>query len=376
MSCHENSSEHHQVIPRRLAGLQHDVPLSPLTTLGVGGRARYFLRVSEVSALRAAVEWCNEGSIPLLVLGGGSNLLIADEGFDGLVVNIAISGLAFENAPDGNIRLRAGAGENWDLLVAACVEQDLGGVECLSGIPGLVGATPIQNVGAYGQEVSETIVAVETLDRQTGRVRLFNNEECEFAYRDSVFKRDPTARYIVTAVHYSIQPGGTPALRYPDLQRYFEEADLANPTLQQVREGVIAIRARKGMVLDEDDPDTRSAGSFFTNPLVGTEELDEVLSRIAEKLGEDTAARAPRFPAGENRWKLSSAWLIENAGYGKGHVHGNVGISSKHTLALINRGGGTAAEVRSLAAEIQQRVESLFGVRIEPEPRFVMPVGE
>ena len=316
--------------------LRRNVVLAPYTTLGIGGPAKFFVEATSVDQVREAVE----SKEPLFVLAGGSNVLIADEGFDGLVLHIKLRGI---EAKDGVIT--AAAGERWDDVVALAVSKGWAGIECLSGIPGSAGATPIQNVGAYGQEVSETIVRVEVLERSTRRLMSLTNAQCQFGYRSSRFKN--RSEFVVLSVTYQLRPGGEPTLRYPELQQ-FAGRDLAG-----IREGVIGVRRKKGMVLDRNDPDTRSDGSFFMNPIV-------------EKVPGDM----PHFPAAGG-YKLSAAWLIEHAGFQKGFVHGNVGLSSKHTLAIINRGGATAREVLELVRMIQDRVREKFGVPLHPEPIFV-----
>jgi UDP-N-acetylmuramate dehydrogenase len=332
-----------------LAGMQRNVALGPLTTLRIGGPAKFFSKARSVDEVRQALEWAMSNGQPLLVLGGGSNVLIADEGFDGLVLHLDLRGI--KAGQDGLVQVAAT--EPWDKVVAMAVGRNWAGVECLSGIPGSTGATPIQNVGAYGQDVSETIVAVEVFDRSSGRVTSLSNSECQFEYRTSIFKKAAKDRYVVLSVTFQLRPGDAPSLRYPELQQAVAEG----ASLQQVREAVIAIRRRKGMVIDPTDPDTRSDGSFFMNPIVSREKL--------AALGD-----LPHFPAGENI-KLSAAWLIEHAGFHKGFVHGNAGISSKHTLAIINRGGATAREVLELVRMIQDGVREKFGVELQPEPNFI-----
>jgi len=325
--------------------MRRDVPLAPLTTLGIGGPARFFVEARNASdVVEATVQ-----DQPLLILAGGSNVLIADEGFPGLVVHLQLRGVSVEG--DGIIK--AAAGEPWDSVVAMAVAKRWAGIECLSGIPGSVGATPIQNVGAYGQDVSETIVSVEVFDRSTRRIATLSNADCEFGYRTSAFKNSAKDRYVVLSVTFQLEPGGAPALRYPELQKVAGNAS----NLQQVRDAVIAIRRKKGMVIDPADPDTRSDGSFFMNPIVSK----DVAARLPEM---------PRFPSGGDV-KLSAAWLIEHAGFHKGFVHGNVGLSSKHTLAIINRGGGRAREVVELVRMIQAAVREKFGVELHPEPNFI-----
>lgn len=353
-----------------LPGLQENVPLGPRTTLGLGGRARYFIEVSEVESLSRAHEWAESRGVPILLLAGGSNMVVSDEGFDGLVIEMQLRGVEVLSQ-NGSVRVRVGAGEVWDEFVRTAVEKGWAGVECLSGIPGSVGATPIQNVGAYGQEVAETIREVEVWDRAEKRVIVFTAEECGFAYRMSRFKGTDAGRYVVLAVTFELTPGGSPALRYPELQRKVAEiVGHDEPGLDVVREVVLAIRRGKGMVVDSSDPDSRSAGSFFMNPVVSLQEAEDVRGRAREAgvLREDE--EMPAFPSGDGKVKLSAAWLIERSGFRKGETHGGVGISGKHTLALVNR-GGTSTELLALVRRIQSRVRERFGVEIHPEPNLI-----
>lgn len=310
--------------------------------------------------VREGLAWAREHGQNVFILGGGSNLLIADAGFDGLVIQVDVRGITVESE-DEFAMVKVGAGEPWDPFVAKAVANRWAGIECLSGIPGSTGATPIQNVGAYGQEVSETIARVEALDRTTDRVVWFTNWDCRFGYRSSLFKNYERERYIVLSVTFRLRIGGSASIKYPELQKYVAERGIAADDLQGVRGAVIAIRKRKGMVIDANDPDTRSDGSFFMNPIVTADEY----ARFAQ-----LAPDAPHFGSGEGI-KLSAAWLIEHAGFHKGFVHGKVGLSSKHTLAVINRGGGTAAEVLELVRMIQQGVRDKFGIEIHPEPNFI-----
>ena len=350
----------------RPRGLRERVPLAPLTTIGIGGPARWFVEAATADEVEQALAWAADERLPTFVLGGGSNLLIADEGFAGLVLRVGLR--CVEEERDGDVvTLRAAAGEAWDPLVERAVAAGLGGFECLSGIPGFAGATPIQNVGAYGQDVAETIVAVEALSRDSGARRTFSAAECGFAYRDSVFKREERDRWVILGVTFRLRRGAEPALRYAELARHFE-AEGSAVDLARVREAVLGLRRRKGMVLDPADADTKSDGSFFTNPVVPAAALEGVLERIAAR--GVAPESVPRYPASEGA-KLSAAWLIEHAGFRKGHVHGSVGISTKHALALINRGGGTAREVVELVREIRARVEDAFGVLLVPEPSFI-----
>jgi len=342
-------------------GLQRNVPLAPFTTLGIGGPAADFVRAETVDEIREVIAWAEARRAPLFILGGGSNVLIADQGFDGVVLKIDLRGTTVLTEDPDAVTVHVAAGERWDDFVAFAVDRGWAGIECLSGIPGLTGATPIQNVGAYGQDVSETIVGVEAIERDTGRVVTLTNRECGFGYRQSVFKHAAKDRYVVAGVTFRLKPRGSAAIRYPELQKYLDEHGIDAGDLQQVRGAVIAIRKRKGMVLDPSDPDTRSDGSFFMNPVVTPARFEEI-RRDADNI--------PHFPSGD-QIKLSAAWLIEQSGFHKGFMHGNVGLSSKHTLAVINRGGGTAMEVLELVRMIQEGVRKRFGVEMQPESSFI-----
>ena len=335
--------------------VEQHIPLAPFTTIGIGGPARFFARVTDVDALREAIDWARERSLALFILGSGSNLLISDDGFDGLVVHIDLPGVTVESV-DAFATVRVSAGEVWDDFVSMAVLRGWAGIECLSGIPGSVGATPTQNVGAYGQEVSETVARVEVLDRHDSLVKTLTNWDCRFSYRSSLFKNYERNRYVVTAVTFRLKVGAAASVRYPELQRFIEERGVSLDDLAGVRNAVIAIRRRKGMVLDPADPDTRSDGSFFMNPIVE--------SSLA-------TSDMPAYPASEGMVKLSAAWLIEHAGFQKGFTLGNAGLSSKHTLAVINRGGASAREVLALVELIQSRVREKFGIELQPEPSFI-----
>jgi UDP-N-acetylmuramate dehydrogenase len=292
-------------------------------------------------------------------------VLIADEGFNGLVLQIALAGISVEGG-----LITAAAGEGWDQFVNYCVEKDLAGVECLSGIPGFVGATPIQNVGAYGQEVSETIVSVRIYDRQDAAIKNISSADCGFSYRASIFNTSEKGRYIVLAVTFLLMPNGAPAMRYADLKKYFE-AKNKTPSLKEVRDAVIEIRARKSMVIAADDPNSKSAGSFFKNPVVSAEQLQKMVGKAAEKGLIGAEETVPYFPAGEGQVKIPAAWLIERSGFHKGYVQGCAGISANHTLAIINRGGAQARDILDLKDAIQTAVRRKFGVMLKPEPFFV-----
>ena len=338
--------------------IHENVALAPLTTFGIGGPARYFIDAPDEKTVVEAIHWAREKDLPIFVLGGGSNLLIADTGLPGLVIRISIRGIEWARS-NGKTIVRAGAGEEWDPLVALCVERNLAGIECLSGIPGSVGGTPVQNVGAYGQEISEVLLSVRAYDRSADRIVELSHDGCGFTYRTSLFNTTAKDRYAVLNVTYALSNGGLPHIRYPELQREFE-GKTANATLAEVRAAVRRIRARKAMLLVDGDPDCRSAGSFFKNPIV-TEQKFRQLQSIA---GPDL----PRYPAPRGEVKTAAAWLIEQAGFSKGYSLGPVGLSTKHTLALVNKGGATAADVLKLARQIRAGVRDRFGIELVPEP--------
>ncbi|MFP5219508.1 MAG: UDP-N-acetylmuramate dehydrogenase [Actinomycetes bacterium] len=342
-----------------------DVPLAPLTTLGVGGPARRLVTVYDEAELVTAVRDADDAGEPVLVLGGGSNVLLADEGFDGTVVRIVVRGLAGRRDGD-RVLVDAAAGEDWEAFVTTCVADRLVGVEALSGIPGLVGASPVQNIGAYGQDVSQTVTAVRAYDRQAREVVVLSPEECRFSYRYSMFKASP-GRYVVLAVQFSLAEGELSApVRYAELARRLG-VELGEPApLAAVREAVLALRRGKGMVLDAADPDTRSAGSFFTNPLLLPDDAAALRERVRQRLGDD--ARAPEWPEPDGRVKTSAAWLIERAGFTRGAFDGPAGLSSKHTLALVNRGGATSEDLKRVARAVRDGVRDAFGIELVPEP--------
>jgi UDP-N-acetylmuramate dehydrogenase len=349
--------------------IRDDVPLAPLTTLELGGRARHFVDAVDEDAVIEALRWAESRQLPIAILGGGSNLVVADAGFPGLIIRIGTRGRRFEpKAPSGEVRLTAAAGEPWDDLVAETVARDLAGLECLSGIPGLVGATPIQNVGAYGQEVADSIRAVRVVERGSWGIQELTPADCAFAYRDSRFKRDPL-RFVVLGVTFGLRPGGAPSLRYRELAEALGGPE--NPTLGGTRSAVLALRRKKSMLITAGDPNRRSVGSFFTNPVLDAAQAAVVGARAAASGGVAEAGEMPSWPAGDGRVKLSAGWLIERAGWPKGLRRGAVGVSSAHALALVHHGGGTTAELLGLAREIRDAVETRFGVVLVPEPTFV-----
>lgn len=341
---------------------EENKPLAPWTTFGIGGPARWFATAATEADVAEAAEWARARGVPLFVLGGGSNLLVADSGFDGLVLHVRLVGTHVVRDAHATIYQFA-AGEEWDDCVERSIADNCAGIECLAGIPGTVGGTPVQNVGAYGQEVATCIERVRAFDLDSRAYVEFAAAECGFAYRHSRFNTTDRGRYAVTRVDYRLLSGGSPSLRYVELQRAFPAG--ANPSLREVADAVRSIRRAKGMLLVEGDPDCCSAGSFFKNPVVCRERVEEIAS-VSGKA-------PPSFPAGagpehEGQVKLSAAWLIEQAGFSKGFARGAAGISSRHTLALINRGGAKAAEILMLADEIKTGVEARFGLRLEMEP--------
>jgi UDP-N-acetylmuramate dehydrogenase len=357
-------------VPLRLTP---DVPLGPLTTLELGGPARWLAEVDDERAVVEALVLAEARRLPALVLGGGSNVVLPDDGFPGLVIRVGLRGVQQRSAAGGQVLIEAAAGEPWDALVAETVARGLAGLECLSGIPGQVGATPIQNVGAYGQEVADTIRAVRVLDRRDGQVRELGPEDCQFSYRDSAFRRDPEGQ-VVLAVTFALRPGPPAPARYPELAAALELASPSpspSPSLADVRRVVIALRRRKSMVIDPGDPNRRSVGSFFTNPIVSPAEADRVVARALAQGIVDAPEQVPRFAAGAGQVKLAAGWLIERAGITRGMRRGPVGVSSAHALALVHHGGGTTAQLLALAREVRAAVHGCFGVSLQPEPIVV-----
>jgi UDP-N-acetylmuramate dehydrogenase len=341
--------------------LREHVPLRSLSTLGVGGPARWFASAETSDDVLAIHHWCEEESLPLFVLGGGSNIVISDEGFHGLVMSMAVPGLTIAAESDATL-VNAGAGESWDRVVESVVAAGLSGVECLSGIPGTVGGTPIQNVGAYGQEVAAVIERVVAFDRSRSELTELSSADCGFSYRMSRFKAEDAGRFIVCSVSFRLT-GSIPTLSYPELVAELERRGSSNPRPSDVRGAVLAIRRRKGMVLDANDPDTRSVGSFFMNPVVSLDDRE----RIAALAGD----RVPGFATADGRVKIPAAWLIERSGVRKGHGEGAIGLSTKHPLAIVNRGGATARDVLRFAVHVKRAVLDWCGLWLGPEPVFV-----
>ena len=345
-----------------------NVSLAQYTTLSVGGAARWFVEASTEDEVLAALRFARVKDVPLFLLGGGSNLLVADKGFGGVVVRLASGTLDWADGI-GEGRIIAGAGVEWDTVVRLAVEHNGAGVECLAGIPGSVGAAPVQNVGAYGQDVSQSIVSVRALDLQSERAVELSASECGFSYRRSIFNSTHKGRYAITRVEFALRLDQPPNLQYRDVKNYFAERGSAQPTLAETASAVREIRQRKGMLLDADDPDSHSAGSFFKNPVARADSVSR-LARIAGCREEEV----PQFPAGwgyapeDGMVKLSAAWLIERAGFGKGFAMGRAALSSKHVLAIVNLGNATAAEIVSLRDVVIAGVERAFAVQLEQEP--------
>ena len=345
----------------------HDQALAERTSLEVGGAAEWFVEAENDEELSDALRWAADRGLPVTILGGGSNVVVADGGVDGLVVRMAARGLELERGHDGAV-LTVAAGEPWDELVATAVRDNLAGIECLSGIPGTAGATPIQNVGAYGQEVASVVEGVRVLHRDTLEESVLTAADCAFGYRWSIL-REPGNPLIVLGVSFRLEPGGRPNLSYSQVAERFEGS--APPSLGEVRAAVLELRRSKSMVLDEDDPNRRSAGSFFVNPVVSDAAVAELVE-TARLLGVlDFDQLPPVHPVGEDRNKLSAGWIIEAAGFPRGVTRGRVGLSSRHALALINRGGATAAELVGFARDIRRGVRTHLGIDLKPEPVFL-----
>jgi UDP-N-acetylmuramate dehydrogenase len=347
--------------------IQENVPLAPLTTLQVGGSARCFAELRREDDVREAAQFAKTRTLPLFVLGGGSNLVVADSGWPGLVLRVAIGGITTQttDASGNAVLFSVGAGVNWDDFVAQAVVQNCAGVECLSGIPGSVGGTPVQNVGAYGQEVSDTIESVRALDLKQARIVVLPNPACGFRYRTSIFNTAERGRYIILRVNYRLKRGGAPSLKYVDLQKHFAERKTP-PSLAEIRAAVREIRRSKGMLIVPGDEDCRSAGSFFKNPVLSEAQFKDLAERA-----ESEGLEIPRYPALDAQHKVSAAWLVEHSGFSKGYAAGAAGISRKHALALINRGGAKASDIIGLKDEIQRGVQAAWGILLEPEPVFV-----
>lgn len=351
--------------------IQHNEPIARHTTIGLGGPARFFAVANSEEQLLEALKFAEHERVPVFILGGGSNIIVPDAGFGGLMVKVGLRGIRVGTHGEST-DVTVGAGEEWDPFVRHCIGEGLAGIECLSGIPGLVGATPIQNVGAYGQEVKDTVVAVTAIDRRTRENVKFTNADCGFGYRQSRFKGYDADHFIIMDVTFRLRPNGRPDIRYPELKRRLDATvrldglENGRPVLEAVRESVLALRKAKSMVLDPSDPHTRSVGSFFMNPILTHEEFQYLQGRCGS-LGIDGAI--PSFPS-EEGVKVPAAWLIEHAGFAKGYRDADVGISLHHSLALVNYGGSTS-DLLTLAGKIQDAVSKKFGIMLQREPVIV-----
>lgn len=348
--------------------IQENIPLAPLTTLKVGGTAQYFAQAKREDEVREATEFAKTRQLPLFVLGGGSNLIVADSGWPGLVLKIAIGGISTPDtkaSAGASVLFSVGAGVDWDDFVAQAVAQNCAGVECLSGIPGSVGGTPVQNVGAYGQEVGESVESVRAFDLKEDRIVILPKPACGFRYRSSIFNSTERDRYIILRVNYRLKRGGSPNIKYADLQKRFAGSKTP-PSLPETRAAVLEIRRSKGMLIVQGDDDCRSAGSFFKNPVLAEQQFKELGARAEAK-----GLVIPRYPALDAQHKVSAAWLVEHSGFFKGYAMGAAGISHKHALALVNRGEAKASDMIALKDEIQRGVRDVWGISLEPEPVFV-----
>lgn len=340
--------------------------LAPLTTLELGGPADWLIEAANLTEIREAVRWAADAGIPISVLGGGSNVVVADPGVRGLVLKIANRGVEIDRGSDV-AHVTAAAGEDWDEVVRTAVGENLAGLECLSGIPGTAGATPIQNVGAYGQEVAQVIASVRVLHRVTLEESVMTAADCQFGYRSSIFRRTDNP-FIILDVTFSLDPDGAPNLSYAQVADRFDAS--APPSLGELRAAIVDLRRAKSMVIDDDDPNRRSVGSFFVNPVVDGASLESVVAsaRVLGVLGFDQLP--PAHEVGEDRYKLSAAWLVEHAGFPRGAIRGRVGLSTKHALALIHRGEGKTSELIDFARDIRRGVRAHLGVDLKPEPVF------
>jgi len=349
---------------------QHSVSLSEFTTIKLGGEAKLFCNCKTIDEIKACLIYAKTENLPVQVIGGGSNIIFSDDGFNGIVIKIDIKGIKFNELEKNLIEVTSGAGEAWDDFVKLCIDNNLNGVECLSGIPGCVGATPIQNVGAYGQEVSNTIVSVEAIDRLTLKTVEFTNEECNFGYRQSRFKKEDKDRYIITKTTYRMKKFAKPKIIYPELKERLDEKtnwdSLKNgkEKLSVIRSSVFDIRKSKSMVIDSEDPNTVSCGSFFLNPILTDEGFKEL-----EKTCSKNNIDIPSYKT-DKGIKVPAAWFVENAGFHKGYKKGGVGISTNHSLALINC-GGSAKELLELSDKIENEVYYKFGVKLRKEPEII-----
>jgi UDP-N-acetylmuramate dehydrogenase len=350
--------------------ISENVALAPFCTLGVGGAARYLLDVYDLKTARYAMRWALEAKLPLFILGGGSNLVVADEGFPGLVLRVALRSMRYVRQANGIVLTLAG-GETWDNVVNWSVTRGWTGIECLSGIPGSVGATPIQNLGAYGQQLSDTLLKVEALDLHDGSPVSFHVDECGLGYRTSRFKAADRGRYLILAVTLLLHEHGVAQVRHEELSRALHDGGSSAPTPLDIRKAVMTLRRRKSLVLDEADANSRSAGSFFVNPIVAADVFQGVLDAARRRSTNTPAEEPPAHILPDGSIKIPAAWLIERAGFPRGYSRDHVGLSPRHALVIVNKGGASTREVITLARDIRNAVESAFGLRLIVEPELL-----
>ncbi len=342
--------------------VEKDRPLATLTSMGVGGRAQFYAVIETRRQLGQALNWSRSRSLPMWVLSGGSNLIVADEGLSGLVVDLRLRGIAYDVGRDV-VRVTAAAGEDWDSFVSQTVARGYSGLECLSGIPGRVGATPIQNVGAYGQDVSQTITHVDVFDRETGDVVQIEAGDCDFGYRSSRFKGPQSRRYVIVSVCFGLKLSPPSVPSHLELRKQLGVQTSGAPTVNDIRQAVLHLRRAKSMLLDASDPCSRGCGSFFVNPVVSSD--------VAQGIRDTFACESvPLYPQSFGCAKIAAAWLIEKSGFKKGHRHGTVGISERHSLAIVAYADAKARDIVSFAKRIQAAVDQKFGVVLVPEPVF------
>ena len=354
--------EHHESVLK----IKENIALAPFTTLFVGGPARFLAHIRHEDQIPEALSFAHARACPLFVLGGGSNILVSDSGFPGLVIRMEIRSIQELDEHNGGL-LSAAAGEDWDEFVERCVDNNLAGIECLSGIPGTVGGAPVQNIGAYGEEISDVILSIRAMDRETKNIVELGGKDCRFDYRSSIFNTTHINRYIIIKVAFSLRPYGKPRIHYRDLQDHFNSR-LKSPSLGEVRRTVMKIRKQKGMLLNRSHADLKSAGSFFKNPVLDPEKAAEIEDMLHGRGMLDATQNLTRFAAPAGMEKLPAAWFIEKAGFNKGFTSGNVGISGKHTLAFINHGGARASEFVDLMRRVRDKVYEDFGILLQPEP--------
>lgn len=347
-----------------------DVDLSLLTTIGLGGKADLFISCMSENDIVFALEFAKKNNLRVQVFSGGSNIIFPDEGFNGLVMKIDLKGIEFIEE-ENIVFVKIKAGEVWDDVVKYVIEKKLSGIECLSGIPGSAGATPVQNVGAYGQEIKDSLVSLKAIDRETLKEKIFSNEECEFGYRQSRFKNEDKDRYVITELLFGFMKEKVPEIKYQELQKFIDSNNKINSDeqlinkLSVIRNSILELRTKKSMIIDNKDPNSRSCGSFFLNPVISREDLKKFYS----KTGDIEKDQIPVYSYGDTI-KLSAAWLVEKAGFKKGYTYKGVGLSSNHSLALINI-NGTSSDLIDLAAEIKSSVFEKFGIRLSIEPVIV-----